>query len=70
MRQAHPQFMQNDRITSQVFMPTVKDDGKLSVDDGDKVRPEESYKHYTEVRCLAADSTWGVTCREVDSIPP
>ena len=36
--------------------------------DGDKIKPDESYKHYTEVLRLKSDSTWGVTCKEVANI--
>ena len=68
LRQVPPTIYGNGRITSQAFVPTAKDEGKLSVYDGDNIEPEESYKHYTEVLHLESDSTWGVTCKEVASI--
>ena len=46
-RQVHPSFIQAGRITSQVFEPTPKDEGKLSVYDGDQIDAEGSYLHYT-----------------------
>ena len=42
LRQIHPAFVQADQATSQAFRPTPKDDGKLSVYDGDKIRSRES----------------------------
>jgi hypothetical protein len=46
-RQIHPIFVQNDRVTSQAFRPTQKDEGKLSVYDGDMISSEDSWKHHT-----------------------
>jgi len=46
-RQVHPSFVQDGRITSQVFEPTPKDEGKLSVYDGDQIDAENAYLHYT-----------------------
>jgi hypothetical protein len=48
LRQIHPGFIQNGRVTSQAFRPTPKDKKKLSVYDGDKIDPEAAYRHYTE----------------------
>ena len=54
-RQVHPHFIVNDKISSQVFSvsiastvfkPTLKDEGKLSVYNGDKYTAEQSYEHY------------------------
>ena len=46
-RQVHPTFIQDDQITSQVFAPTPKDQGKLSVYDGDQISAEDSWSHFT-----------------------
>ena len=35
LRQIHPSFMQYGRVTSLAFRPTPKDEGFLSVGDGD-----------------------------------
>ncbi len=48
LRQIHPNFIDRGRITSQAFRPTRKDRDKLSVDNGDMVTAEESFRNYTE----------------------
>ncbi|KTC08488.1 hypothetical protein AO387_05575 [Pseudomonas syringae ICMP 11168] len=47
LRQVHPSFVQDGKITSQVFRPTPKDDKKLSSYDGDLITPDASYAHFT-----------------------
>ncbi|UUI61671.1 hypothetical protein [Aeromonas salmonicida] len=47
LRQVHPSFIQNGRITSQVFRPTPKDEQLLSVDNNDSVTPHESWRRFT-----------------------
>lgn len=49
LRQAHPRFMEGEFPTSQVFYPFPKDDGKLSVYDGDQITAENAHRHYTQV---------------------
>ena len=46
-RQVNPAWIKNGRITSQVFKPTPKDEGCLSVYDGDQITAEASWRHYT-----------------------
>jgi hypothetical protein len=46
LRQIHPSFVQQERITSQAFKPTPKDERLLSVDHGDKISPVESWKRF------------------------
>jgi len=65
LRQVHPDFIPDGQLTSQAFMPFPKDEGKLSVYDGEQTSAADSYKHYTEVLRNASDSVWGVTCAEV-----
>jgi hypothetical protein len=65
LRQVHPDFIPDGQLTSQAFMPFPRDEGKLSVYDGDRISAAESHKHYTEVLRNASDSVWGVTCAEV-----
>jgi len=67
LRQVHPAFIPEGQLTSQAFMPFPKDDGKLSVYDGDQISAEASHRHYTEVLGNASDSVWGVSCAEVSS---
>lgn len=47
-RQVNPNFVQQDRITSQVFEPTSKDSNRLSVYDGDQVSAKDAWVHFTE----------------------
>jgi hypothetical protein len=54
LRQVHPSWIQQGRITSQVFQPTPKDKKRLSVYDGDKISPEQSWIHFAE--CLGYSS--------------
>ena len=47
LRQIHPSFIQDGRVTSQAFRPTPKDEFLLSVDDGDRVSAEASWQRLT-----------------------
>jgi hypothetical protein len=47
LRQVHPSWIQQGRVTSQVFRPTPKDEKRLSVYDGDRITPENAWMHYT-----------------------
>ena len=67
LRQAHPNFMDGEVITSQIFVPFPKDDGKLSVDDGDQINAHDAYKFYTEDRGNTSDSVWAVNKSESDA---
>jgi hypothetical protein len=64
LRQIHPNFLQNDRVTSQAFRPTPKDEKKLSVYDGDLITPDKSYCHYTEKLRLASTGVMAVSVEE------
>ncbi len=75
LRQVHPAFCQGDyishqvfKITSQVFKPTKKDEGMLSVYDGEKFSPSDSYDHYTCKLQLPSVGTLGVSVDECVSI--
>ena len=63
-RQVHPSFIQSGRHTSQTFLPTPKDEGCLSVYDGDQIDPEPAWKHYTEVLSLVSCGVVAVTVSE------
>jgi len=67
LRQGHPSFVENGETTSQAFFPFPKDNGKLSVDDGDLTTPEAAYELYTKLQRLESDGTWGISCEEVTS---
>ena len=47
-RQVHPSWVQKGRPSSQLFKPTRKDEGKLSVSDGDQVTAEASWTSYIQ----------------------
>lgn len=69
LRQIHPSFVQQGRVTSQAFRPTPKDEHKLSIYDGDQIAAERSFQHYTETLCFASIGLLGVTvteCQELD----
>ena len=46
LRQIHPSFIQDGRVTSQAFRPTPKDEFLLSVDDGDRVSADASWQRF------------------------
>jgi hypothetical protein len=68
LRQVHPHFIPDGELTSQAFLPFPKDEGRLSVYDGDQVNAEEAFQHYTSVLGNKSESVWGVTCSEVSSM--
>lgn len=47
LRQIHPNFLQDGRVTSQAFRPTPKDEFLLSVYDGDRVGAEAVWQRFT-----------------------
>jgi hypothetical protein len=63
-RQVHPSFIQSGRHTSQTFLPTPKDEGNLSVYDGDQIEPEPAWQHYTGVLSLDSCGVVAVTVEE------
>jgi glucose/arabinose dehydrogenase len=71
LRQVHPTFIQQGRVTSQAFRPTTKDDGQLSVYDGDLIQPPAAWDHYTGTLGFASDGVLGITVGEVgtESLP-
>ncbi len=48
LRQIHPSFMADDGPGSQAFRPTPKDQGRLSVEDGDRIEAEAAWRRFTE----------------------
>ena len=47
LRQAHPSFVQGEHLSAQVFDPTKRDVGKLSVDRDSLATPAQSYHLFT-----------------------
>ena len=69
LRQVPPAWVQQGRITSQVFRPTPKDERKLSVYDGDLISAEKSWEHYTQRLGLRSTGVIAVTegeCRDLE----
>lgn len=67
LRQIHPIFIQQGKITSQAFRPTPKDENLLSVDNGNKITPEESWARFiANLQCKSA-GVMAVTYQECQS---
>jgi hypothetical protein len=47
-RQVNPSWVQQGRVTSQLFKPTPKDGAKLSLYDGDQISAVDAFTHYTD----------------------
>jgi hypothetical protein len=68
LRQVHPSFVQDGRATSQVFLPTDKDENQLSVDDGDRITPLDSWERYTVTFGYKSAGILAVTPDECEAI--
>lgn len=47
LRQINPVFVQAGRVTSQAFRPTPKDENHLSMYDGDRIKAQAAWEHFT-----------------------
>lgn len=76
-RQIHPTWVQNDTISSQAFLaenniaslafiPSEKDNKKLSVYNGEKFSPKDSYIHFTTD--YKSTGVLSVTISEINSV--
>jgi hypothetical protein len=63
LRQIHPSFVKQGRVTSQAFRPTPKDERKLSVYDGDLISPSASWLHFRS-RNLESVGVMGVAVED------
>lgn len=55
LRQIHPGFVQDGRVTSQAFRPTPKDEFHLSVDNGDRLIAEAAWRRFrADPACTSA----------------
>lgn len=71
LRQVNPSFVQGDVISSQVFSsqvfrPTAKDHGLLSVYHGDKFDADKAHQHFTDQN-LPSAGVVAVSCQECHS---
>lgn len=64
LRQIHPNFVQDGRITSQAFRPTPKDELHLSVDNGDRITAEAAWKNFTSSATCASAGVQAVSNAE------
>lgn len=64
LRQIHPAFLQGNRPSSQAFKPTPKDQQKISAYDGDRIKPIDAYRHYTNDLGYNSQGVLAVTLSE------
>ncbi len=67
-RQVNPAWVQQGRITSQVFKPTPKDNYRLSVYDGDQVTALQAWLHYTNELGFSSIGVVAVTVAECEAL--
>ena len=67
-RQVHPNFVRHDEATSQAFIPTRKDNNRLSVYDGDMIAAAQTWEHYTLVLGLRSIGVVSVTVGECQTL--
>jgi hypothetical protein len=67
-RQVNPSWVQQGRITSQVFKPTPKDNRRLSVYDGDQMTALQAWSHYTTELGFASVGVVAVTVAECEAL--
>jgi len=68
LRQAHPNFVPDGQLSSQAFFPFPKDNGHLSVYDGDQISAGEAFQHYVNVLHNQSCGVWGVAQLEVSGL--
>ena len=64
LRQIHPSFVQDGRVSSQDFRPTPKDKQHLSVYDGDQIGPRPAHEHYTTTLGFQSVAVMGLSVAE------
>src|SRR5688500_13443064 len=64
LRQVNPYWVQDGRPTRQTFKPTAKDEGKLSNYNGDMIKADAAWQHYTGVLNLASAGVLAVSVGE------
>lgn len=66
-RQINACHIQNGYVSSSAFRPRKADNDKLSVYDGDKITPDQAFRHYTEDLKGSSEGVLGVTKEECDA---
>lgn len=64
LRQVHPSFVQEGRVTSQAFRATPKDEKKLSVYDGDQITALDSWSHFVQQPDCSSAGVMAISCAE------
>ena len=67
-RQVHPNWIVNGNVSWQTFRPTPKDNGLLSVYDGDQIAPEQSRLHYVNDLRLESAGVVGVSVAQCNDL--
>ena len=68
LRQVHPSWVQQGRVTSQAFRPTPKDKHMLSVYDGDMTTPADSWTHFCGILGFQSIGVMAVTVGECSTL--
>jgi hypothetical protein len=68
LRQIHPNFYPDGKLSSQAFFPFPKDASRLSVYNGSLISAANSYDHYTKVLKLSSSCVYGASHAEVADI--
>lgn len=69
LRQVNLNWIQQGRVTSQMFRPTPKDAKRLSVYNGDLIDAVKAWRHFTNVLRFASIGVLAVTvdeCKKLD----
>jgi len=66
LRQVHPHWVKADGTAASIaFWPFPKDEGLLSVDDGDRVTPNASWRRYVAQPACSSAGVWSFDLGEV-----
>ena len=69
LRQIHPGWIKSDGTVASIgFWPFPKDAGLLSVDDGDRITPEASWRRFVVKLGCSSGGVWSFTVREAASL--
>ena len=63
-----PYHLQGNRPTSLAFKPTRKDNKCLSVYDGDQIRPQAAWEHYTQILKYKSVGVMGFSVSECSTL--
>jgi len=66
LRQVHPAFVKDYRVTSVVFRPTPKDEKQLSVDNGDYITAKQSYDRFVSNLNCSSIGVLAISKKECD----